>query len=35
MQNIIEPFKNAMLDSIGSAPETIIGDGQLHRFKFS
>ncbi|MDO9170133.1 MAG: toprim domain-containing protein [Methylobacter sp.] len=33
MQNIIEPFKNAMLDSIGSAPETIIGDGKLHRFK--
>ncbi|WP_262965385.1 hypothetical protein [Methylobacter psychrophilus] len=33
MQNSIEPFKNAMLDSIGAEPETIIGDGKLHRFK--
>jgi putative DNA primase/helicase len=28
-----EPFKNAILDSIGSTPEIIIGDGHLHRFK--
>ena len=33
MQNIIEPFKNAMLDSIGAAPDTIVPDGHLHRFK--
>jgi len=29
---IIESFKNAMLDTIGYAPEHIQGDGILHRF---
>lgn len=33
MKNIIEQFKNAMLDNFITPPETIIGDGQLHRFK--
>ncbi|WP_262967167.1 toprim domain-containing protein [Methylobacter psychrophilus] len=33
MQNIIEQFKNAMLDNFINPPETVIGDGQLHRFK--
>jgi putative DNA primase/helicase len=31
--DIVEQFKNAMLDRIGYAPETIIGDGHLHRVK--
>jgi putative DNA primase/helicase len=30
---IIDEFRNAMLDSIGYAPENITGDGKLHRFK--
>ena len=29
----IQQFKNAMLDSLGYAPEFIIGDGNLHRMK--
>lgn len=33
MQNVIEQFKNAMLDNFIKPPETIIGDGNLHRFK--
>ena len=31
--NIIDEFRNAMLDSIGYAPESIVGDGKLYRFK--
>ena len=31
--DMVEQFKNAMLDRIGYAPETIIGDGHLHRVK--
>lgn len=30
---IIDEFRNAMLDSIGYAPESLIGDGNLHRIK--
>ena len=33
MHNIIEQFKNAMLDNFINPPEAIIGDGHLHRFK--
>lgn len=33
MQNIIEDFKTAMFDGIGIAPNNIIADGVLHRFK--
>ncbi|MDD2658353.1 MAG: hypothetical protein PHY54_01575 [Methylococcales bacterium] len=29
----IEQFRASMIGSIGTAPELIIGDGQLHRFK--
>jgi putative DNA primase/helicase len=29
----VEAFKNAVLDSIGCAPDEIIADGSLHRFK--
>ncbi|MEI6334298.1 MAG: toprim domain-containing protein [Methylococcaceae bacterium] len=29
----IESFKNAMFDNIGYAPDSIIGDGKLHRVK--
>ena len=33
MLNATEQFKNTMLDKIGYAPDVIIADGQLHRFK--
>jgi putative DNA primase/helicase len=32
-QEAIDQFKEAMLDSIGYAPESIVGDGKLYRFK--
>jgi|APLak6261658528_1056013.scaffolds.fasta_scaffold00260_5 putative DNA primase/helicase len=28
-------FRNAMIDTIGHAPDSIIGDGKLHRFKIN
>lgn len=31
--DVVEQFKTAMLDAGITPPETIIGDGQLHRFK--
>ena len=31
--NVIENFKSFMLDTIGYAPEFVIGDGSLHRIK--
>jgi len=31
--NIVDEFINAMLDSIGYAPESLVGDGKLYRFK--
>lgn len=31
--NIIDAFRSAMLDSIGYAPESLVGDGALHRIK--
>ena len=31
--DVMNQFKNAMYDRIGYAPETIIGDGYLHRVK--
>ena len=31
--DVMNQFKNAMLDRIGYAPETTIGDGRLHRVK--
>ena len=33
--NIIEDFKNAMYDGLGVAPNAIIADGVIHRFKDS
>lgn len=35
MLSTIDQFKNAMLDAGIEAPEPIIGDGQLHRFKIA
>lgn len=35
MENVIEQFKSAMLDNFINPPETIIGDGGLHRFKIN
>ena len=32
-RDVMNQFKNAMYDRIGYAPETIIGDGHLHRVK--
>ena len=33
MNNIIEPFKNAMCDAGTTPPDVIIADGHLHRYK--